>query len=191
MTDEALFAVLRSSQYREIRTGSQADRYRSAWLSARQRAQSWRELYLSARRIVDELTDSVPMAYYRDVVKKYRREIDQRDTRIRVLRGERDHLAREMEANTLHQKNEELKRDADRLREELADLRLAHSELQGSQKRAVRFVEGACRSTRHCVNWGFCHRCAPELSSRASQLFEDTDHSSEAYAEIVRTLIDP
>lgn len=46
----------------------------------------------------------------------------------------------------------------------------------------------ACHSTRHCANWSFCHRCAPELAAEASRLFRDTDGSSEAYEAIVQQL---
>lgn len=28
-------------------------------------------------------------------------------------------------------------------------------------------MEGkACKTNRHCVDWGFCHRCQPKLSEK-------------------------
>jgi len=27
-----------------------------------------------------------------------------------------------------------------------------------------------CRSTRHCADWGFCHRCAPNLADLQDSL---------------------
>jgi hypothetical protein len=48
----------------------------------------------------------------------------------------------------------------------------------------------ACHSTRHCVTWGFCHRCAPELSAQASQRLGEAagNDRSEVYAAIVAGL---
>jgi hypothetical protein len=48
----------------------------------------------------------------------------------------------------------------------------------------------ACHSTRHCVTWGFCHRCAPELSAQAVQRLGESAGSDrpEVYAAIVADL---
>jgi hypothetical protein len=45
-----------------------------------------------------------------------------------------------------------------------------------------------CHQTRHCVNWGFCHRCDPEFTERVRQEFKSTDRSSDAYAAVIAKL---
>jgi hypothetical protein len=44
-----------------------------------------------------------------------------------------------------------------------------------------------CRTTIHCVNWGYCHRCDPELSQRVLKRWhEDTgSERSERYEAII------
>lgn len=44
-----------------------------------------------------------------------------------------------------------------------------------------------CRSNRHCVDFGFCHRCGPELSEQvlARWFTHGREGDSEAYEEIV------
>jgi hypothetical protein len=58
------------------------------------------------------------------------------------------------------------------------------------QRATVPGVE-ACYSGRHCVTWGFCRRCAPELAEEASRRLKETDGSSYAYAAIVNDLTNP
>jgi hypothetical protein len=45
-----------------------------------------------------------------------------------------------------------------------------------------------CGTTVHCVNWGYCHRCNPELSRRVlNRWHEDTGPElTERYEEIIR-----
>ena len=102
MTDEALLAVLRSSQRREVRVSGERARYRAAWLSARRRAQSWRSLYIEATAVAGRGRPVVDRALY-----------------------EKDVLL-------VHKENRRARNRIAELENELHDLKLAHSELQGS-----------------------------------------------------------
>jgi hypothetical protein len=48
----------------------------------------------------------------------------------------------------------------------------------------------ACHSNRHCVTWGFCHRCAPDLSAQAMRRLHESPDGERAttYAAIVDEL---
>lgn len=119
---------------------------------------------------------------------------------LAAVRGERDHVVREMQESALHLKNEELKRDADKLRKELSDLRLAFSELQGAQVQEeeelhIGVFPGvvACYNTIHCANWGFCHRCAPQLYAEVNEWYKAAGGASSLnpsllYADIIKTI---
>lgn len=51
-----------------------------------------------------------------------------------------------------------------------------------------------CRSTIHCANFGFCHRCAPELSQAGEHVIKAMDEigrvtDGELYASMMRLLM--
>ena len=45
-----------------------------------------------------------------------------------------------------------------------------------------------CRSTVHCVTWGYCHRCDPELAKSVLARWhsEEGPDLTERYEEIIR-----
>lgn len=143
------------AQRRWIAALQQRDRYRSAWLSARRGRNLWRALYCGA---------------------------------VTGRKGEMNVVSRDLYQKhvvTVARENRRARNRIEKLENDLADLRLAFSEYQGAQVRPRPFGLTGCQSTTHCANWGFCHRCQPELTAEAGRLFKDTDGSSDAYTAII------
>lgn len=53
-----------------------------------------------------------------------------------------------------------------------------------------------CNETRHCVNHGFCHRCAPELAEACGHLVKaisaagvSDEQSGDVYARLTKVLL--
>jgi hypothetical protein len=46
-----------------------------------------------------------------------------------------------------------------------------------------------CRTTTHCANWGFCHRCAPEFAVETLRLFRAAEHDEENGSEVYAAII--
>lgn len=50
----------------------------------------------------------------------------------------------------------------------------------------MQFPDKPCHDTIHCVNWDFCHRCAPEFTDQVKLYYTRKGRqSSAAYAEAV------
>lgn len=55
--------------------------------------------------------------------------------------------------------------------------------------------ESGCRSTIHCANFGFCHRCAPDLAEAGSHIIKAMDEigrvsDGELYDVLMSVLIE-
>jgi hypothetical protein len=178
--------ALTGAQRRWLAAVSSTNRYRSAWLSARRGRNLWRKLYCEATTIPGSGKPVVDRALYEKHVVTVQKENLRVWGTVHGLENELYDV--KLRRDDARAGREDAEKEAERLRAELSDLRLAFSEYQGAQARSRPFGLTGCQNTTHCAHWGFCARCHPELTKRVVLMFADTDGSSDAYAEVIRKL---